>query len=63
VKEDTIGISFSFFLYTDVVNSSDIKIPDEIQIEKIINLQRWILTFLKNQEGVNEVTKIKKYFN
>ena len=63
MKEDNIGISFSFFLYTDVVNSSDIKIPDEIQIEKIINLQRWILTFLKNQEGVNEVTEIKKYFN
>jgi len=63
VKEENIGSSFSFFLYTDVVNSSDIKIPDEIQIEKIINLQRWILAFLKNQEGVDEVTKIKKYFN
>lgn|GEM_PF-1592760 len=63
MKEENIGINFSFFLYTDVVNSSDIKIPDEIQIEKIINLQRWILAFLKDQESVDEVTKIKKYFN
>ena len=63
MREENIGISFSFFLYIDVVNSSDIKIPDEIQIEKIINLQRWILEFLKYQEGVDEITRIRKYFN
>ena len=61
--ENGIGLSSSFFLYTDVVNSSNIKIPEEIQVCKIMNLQRWILQFLMNQERVNEVTKIKKYFN
>jgi hypothetical protein len=63
VIENGIGLSSSFFLYTDVVNSSNIKIPEEIQVCKIMNLQRWTLQFLMNQERVNEVTKIKKYFN
>jgi hypothetical protein len=61
--ENNTGIRYSFFLYTDVVNSTDIKIPDDIQICKISNLQKWILKFLMSQEGVDEVTKIRKYFN
>jgi hypothetical protein len=63
MRENNIGLSSSFFLYTDVVNSSDIRIPEEIQVCKIMNLQRWTLKFLINQESVDEVTKIKKYFN
>ena len=63
MKENTIGLNSSFFLYTDVVNSSDIRIPEEIQVCKIMNLQRWTLQFLMNHEGVDEVTKLRKYFN
>jgi hypothetical protein len=63
MRENNIGLSSSFFLYTDVVNSSDIRIPEEIQVCKIMNLQRWTLKFLINHESVDEVTKIKKYFN
>jgi hypothetical protein len=62
MRENNIGLSSSFFLYTDVVNSSDIRIPEEIQVCKIMNLQRWTLKFLINQESVDEVTKKKKIF-
>ena len=63
MTQSSIGISFSFFLYTDIVNSTDIKIPEDIQICKITNIQKWILKFLMNQERVDDITKIKKYFN
>ena len=62
MKEENIGSSFHLFLYTDVVNSSDIKIPDEIQIEKIINLQRWILAFFKEPRGCWWSYKNKEIF-
>jgi hypothetical protein len=62
MRENNIGLSLSFFLYTDVVNSSDIRISEEIQVCKIMNLQRWTLKFLINQESVDEVTKKKKIF-